>query len=101
MRLTETPVEVAERQREPHLIFAHDQRRISGSGGCNRLTGSFELDGDKLHLGRMAGTMMACRRFEPYSGSQIIQALACWCALRPQITQYDPQRHCARLQPFG
>ena len=60
VRLSETPVEVAEKQREPHLIFAHDQRRISGSGGCNRVTGSFELDGDKLHLGRMAGTMMAC-----------------------------------------
>jgi copper homeostasis protein (lipoprotein) len=60
VRLNETPVEVAEKQREPHLIFAHDQRRISGSGGCNRVTGSFELDGDKLHLGRMTGTMMAC-----------------------------------------
>jgi heat shock protein HslJ len=42
-----------------HLIFANYQPRISGSGGCNRLTGSFELDGDKLRLGRMAGSMMA------------------------------------------
>jgi copper homeostasis protein (lipoprotein) len=43
-----------------HLIFANYQPRISGSGGCNRLTGSFERDGDKLRLGRMAGSMMAC-----------------------------------------
>jgi heat shock protein HslJ len=60
VRLSETPVQVAEKQREPHLIFANYEPRISGSGGCNRLTGSFELDGDKLRLRGMAGTMMAC-----------------------------------------
>lgn len=60
VRLSETPVQLAEKQREPHLIFANSEPRISGSGGCNRLTGSSELDGDKLRLGRMAGTMMAC-----------------------------------------
>jgi copper homeostasis protein (lipoprotein) len=60
VRLNDTPVQVAERQREPHLIFAHDQLRLSGGGGCNRLTGNFELDGDKLRLRGMAGTMMAC-----------------------------------------
>ena len=60
VRLNETPVQVAERQREPHLILAQDQLRLSGGGGCNRLTGSFELDGDKLRLRSMAGTMMAC-----------------------------------------
>ncbi len=60
VRLGETPVQAAENQREPHLIFASDALRISGSGGCNRVMGNFELDGDKLHLGRMASTMMAC-----------------------------------------
>ena len=60
VRLSETPVQVAEKQREPHLIFASNEPRISGSGGCNRVTGSFELDGDKLRLRGMAGTMMAC-----------------------------------------
>jgi copper homeostasis protein (lipoprotein) len=60
VRLSETQVQVAEKQREPHLIFANYQLRLSGSGGCNRVTGSFKLDGDKLHPSRMAGTMMAC-----------------------------------------
>lgn len=60
VRLGEMPVQMAEKQREPHLIFANFEPRISGSGGCNRVTGSFELDGDKLRLRRMAGTMMAC-----------------------------------------
>jgi heat shock protein HslJ len=59
VRLGETSVQAAEKQREPHLIFARDQLSVSGSG-CNRVTGSFELDGDKLRLRGMAGTMMAC-----------------------------------------
>jgi copper homeostasis protein (lipoprotein) len=60
VRLSDTPVQAAEKQREPHLILASDGPRMSGSGGCNRVTGSFELDGDKLRLRRVAGTMMAC-----------------------------------------
>jgi copper homeostasis protein (lipoprotein) len=60
VRLHGTPVQVVEKQREPHLILANFEPRISGSGGCNRVTGSFEIDGDKLRLGRMAVTMMAC-----------------------------------------
>jgi heat shock protein HslJ len=30
------------------------------TASCNRVTGSFEVDGDKLRLRGMAGTMMAC-----------------------------------------
>jgi heat shock protein HslJ len=41
-------------------VFARDERRVSGSGGCNRVTGGFELDGEKLKLNSMAGTVMAC-----------------------------------------
>ena len=60
VRLGDSPVPAAEKQREPHLIFAANEPRVSGSGGCNRVTGAVQLDGDKLRLGRMAGTMMAC-----------------------------------------
>ena len=60
VRLGDSPVPAAEKQLEPHLIFAANEPRVSGSGGCNRVAGAFQLDGDKLRLGRMAGTMMAC-----------------------------------------
>ena len=60
VRLGETPVQAADKQREPHLIFAESEPRVSGNGGCNRMSGSFELDADKLRLGPMAGTKMAC-----------------------------------------
>ena len=57
--MSETPVPASEKQREPHLSFAGDEPRISGSGGCNRVTDSFELAGDQLRIGRPPGTIMA------------------------------------------
>ncbi|MDH4181230.1 MAG: YbaY family lipoprotein [Betaproteobacteria bacterium] len=60
VRLGDAPVPAGARQREAHLMLASDALRVSGSGGCNRLAGGFELDGDKLRFSRVAGTMMAC-----------------------------------------
>ena len=51
---------VGEKQREPHLILRSQDRRLGGSGGCNRLLGSYELDGDTLAFGKMAATKIAC-----------------------------------------
>lgn len=58
--LADAPTRTVEQHREAHLIFAAHEQRISGSGGCNRITGGFDIDGDKLRLSRTAGTMMAC-----------------------------------------
>lgn len=33
---------------------------VSGSDGCNRVIGSYTLDGDVISFGELAGTMMAC-----------------------------------------
>jgi heat shock protein HslJ len=60
MHLGDAPVTVASRQAEPHLIINSLTRRAGGSGGCNRFGGSYELNGDRLSLGPMAATMMAC-----------------------------------------
>jgi heat shock protein HslJ/uncharacterized lipoprotein YbaY len=54
------PVVVTDRQREPQLILQPEQHRVSGSGGCNRVSGGYTLAGDRLTFGRVAGTMMAC-----------------------------------------
>ena len=60
IQLGESPVQVGEHQREPHLILAEGKMQVSGSGGCNRFTGGFTLEGDRLRFSRMASTMMAC-----------------------------------------
>ncbi len=54
------PAQAFKDQREPHLVFKADELRVSGSGGCNNLAGGFTLEGDRLALSQMAGTMMAC-----------------------------------------
>ncbi|MBO1902174.1 META domain-containing protein [Leucobacter weissii] len=46
-------------QGEPHLVFDEDGR-FSGSDGCNRVMGSWRVDGDRIDLGEMASTMMYC-----------------------------------------
>jgi proline iminopeptidase len=45
---------------EPHLILDRRGKRVSGSGGCNRLNGPFELEGEALSFGPIAATRMAC-----------------------------------------
>lgn len=60
IRLGTAAVVVGDNQREPHFILHPDDKRVSGSGGCNRLAGTYALDGNRLTFSRMAGTMMAC-----------------------------------------
>ena len=45
---------------EPHLILDSKTHRVSGSGGCNRLMGSYELTGDQLTFSHVGSTRMAC-----------------------------------------
>jgi heat shock protein HslJ len=59
-RLGDSPVVPASTQQEPHFVLHPQSRRVSGSGGCNRLLGGYELKGDQLIFGKMASTMMAC-----------------------------------------
>lgn len=59
-RLGDQPIHVASEQRAPHFVLNSESRRVSGSGGCNRLSGSYELNGDQLTFSQMVGTMMAC-----------------------------------------
>lgn len=46
--------------RAPHLEFEAAHLRLSGSGGCNRLMGSFALEGQRILFKRVITTMMSC-----------------------------------------
>jgi heat shock protein HslJ len=55
-----TPVAVAPGTRnEPSITFRDEARTFSGTGGCNRLAGRYQIGPDTL-LMIPAGTMMAC-----------------------------------------
>src|SRR5690349_16384298 len=45
----------------PHIILAPDSKQVSGSGGCNRMFGVYELNGDKLRFSGVGSTKMACK----------------------------------------
>lgn len=45
-------------KRQAHLILKAE--RVTGSGGCNNMAGSYTLDGESLKFGQIAGTKMAC-----------------------------------------
>lgn len=44
----------------PNIRFNAQDKRFSGSDGCNRIMGDYQADGKMLKLGMMAGTKMAC-----------------------------------------
>lgn len=46
--------------RAPHLELDPAHLRLSGSGGCNRLMGSFTLEGQRILFKRVVTTMMSC-----------------------------------------
>nr|WP_199157738.1 DUF4377 domain-containing protein [Pedobacter sp. ASV2] len=43
-----------------YLTFKNDKNSMSGSGGCNRIFGAFELNGNQISFKNIASTMMAC-----------------------------------------
>ncbi|MDA7418461.1 META domain-containing protein [Xenophilus arseniciresistens] len=53
------PVPGPDAAREPHVQFDL-QGRVSGSGGCNRLSGGFTRNGAQLRLSQLGATRMAC-----------------------------------------
>ncbi|HJS73993.1 MAG TPA: META domain-containing protein [Vicinamibacteria bacterium] len=74
-KLTElngTAVVPGERRPEAHLVF-QPEGRMAGSDGCNRMFGSYTMDGERIRFSKMGGTLMACR--EPARDRELIAAL--------------------------
>jgi heat shock protein HslJ len=60
MELDGKPVTVTDNQREPYIVLQADPKQVNGSGGCNRLFGSYETSGSTLTFGGVGSTKMAC-----------------------------------------
>ena len=61
-RLDGQPVTAEMFQAEPHLVFREAGGRFAGSGGCNRIAGTWRGDATALTLLPGPMTMMACQR---------------------------------------
>ena len=63
-------------RREAFIIFDAEKSAAYGSSGCNRMTGSYTLNGNSLKFGPMAGTRMACDEASMKLEQAVHQALA-------------------------
>ncbi len=43
-----------------YFVLQADNQRVAGYSGCNRMMGSYALNGSQLKFDQMAGTRMAC-----------------------------------------
>jgi heat shock protein HslJ len=48
------------KERPPWMRLVSDGKRVHGSGGCNRMSGSYTVDGANLRFGPIISTKMAC-----------------------------------------
>ena len=59
VELDGAPVEVGPDEIQPTIALDLEESRVSGSGGVNRLTGTFALSESELRFGPLATTRMA------------------------------------------
>lgn len=57
-------VSVTEAQREPWIELEPRSKRMTGSGGCNRISGGYEAGPGTLRFGQIMHTQMACPAME-------------------------------------
>jgi len=58
IELAGKPIPTLDLKREAYVQF--ERSRVSGSDTCNRITGNFELNNDRVSFGQIAATQMAC-----------------------------------------
>lgn len=91
VQLQGKPVVLPETGRAPGLMLHVDNNRLSGSGGCNQLLGTYALDGRLVQLSLVAATRMACLS-EGNVDTELIDTLTqvrSWNILGQRMELYD------------
>jgi len=64
VQLGEQPVPLGADPRGDAQVRFDGAGRVSGSGGCNRMSGTYQRSGANLRVGQLAATKMACAETE-------------------------------------
>ena len=66
VELNGKPVVLDETGKGAFIILKSEENRVNGSGGCNTLTGTYQLDADvqRIRFSQMVSTQMACLNME-------------------------------------
>ncbi|MGE0597130.1 MAG: META domain-containing protein [Hyphomonadaceae bacterium] len=70
----------------PAPSMAFTEGRVSGNAGCNRYSGAYRQSGDRLVLGPLAATEMACIGDEGSPQALMMQETAFLSALAGELT---------------
>jgi heat shock protein HslJ len=104
MQVGDTPVDV-ENARRPHLTLRSDSGSVAGSGGCNRLFGTYALTGNGLRFSGLGSTKMACPDMEIETAfTQALERVDTWRIAGAELQLHDAQgvvllRFAARATP--
>ena len=101
--LSRTKIEAGTPQQMPYFQLDPDSHRVSGSGGCNRLMGGYELAGDHLKFTQMAMTRMACIHGGDTEGnfSKALDEVTQWRIAKGKRLLMDADQHVvAKFLPY-
>jgi len=60
LRLNDHDIVVTDEIRETHFVLHAENHTVAGNGGCNKMFGSYRLNGDSLLFSGLGATLMAC-----------------------------------------
>lgn len=85
----------AVRTAKPYIEFDGEAKRFAGDGGCNRISGDFEIEGANLEFSRVISTRRACLDREVQQvETNFLNALE-------QVTSFQVQDNVLRLYAGG
>lgn len=58
------PVQQSESRRDAYIIFEVGEKRFSGNGGCNQISGNYILEKTNIHFTEVISTKMSCSDIE-------------------------------------
>ncbi len=75
IELEGSPVTASTPESQPYIYLQAQGDKLSGSGGCNRLFGSYDLNGNSLEFHSVASTRMACPGHSMDNEARILEVL--------------------------
>ena len=54
------PVQLSGGRRDAYINFETPEKRFTGNGGCNQVSGNYSLDKKNIHFGEVISTKMSC-----------------------------------------
>jgi heat shock protein HslJ len=89
----------ADSTRQPGFTLLAEGRKVQGSAGCNRMTGTYQLDGQKLKFGPLATTRMACPAMQTETAFlKALEATTRYEVSGSSLTLYGADTAVARLE---